>query len=178
MDVLSNGPVTRRFCGNSGHILTTEMNLSSSKLWIQIMELFDKNGPYLKIEVCSIAFLCLNFLRIVAVLLVIPLWVILGLCSVGLLWPPQIRQKLMKQNRTRNKSAAIVKSEQHKSDMRKLKVSMSSFRDEISISFSTQKEDVIEIKTEMISLTKTVMHELKDVREILETLIELQDAKT
>ena len=84
----------------------------------------------------------------------------------------------MKQNRTRNKSAAIVKSEQHKSDMRKLKVSMSSFRDEISISFSTQKEDVIEIKTEMISLTKTVMHELKDVREILETLIELQDAKT
>ena len=101
MNVISDGPVMRRvksiFCGNRDDSTEDHENGIASTIWMHIMELFDKNGPYLQVDTCSMAFICLNFLRTIAILIMIPLWIILGLVSAGLFWPPQIREKLMKQ---------------------------------------------------------------------------------
>ncbi len=186
MDVLSNGPVTRRvksiFGSGGGGEFDADPDHDSNNgvaynLWNHIIELFDKNGPYLKVEVCSMAFICLNFLRFVAIIFVIPIWIILGLCSVGLLWPPQMRQKLMKQKITVHKSAAMVKSEQQKNDVRTLNDSVATFRYELASSIEKQKEDMVNLKADMTSLSHSVATELKGVREILETLLELQTSR-
>lgn len=141
------------------------------------MELFDKNGPYLQVEVFSMAFVCLNFLRFIAIVIVIPLWVILGLCSVGLFLPPQIRQKIMRQKISRKRSAAVVKSEHQKNEVRNLKVSVSAFQNELSKALEKQEEEVKEIKMQMTSLHSDVMSEMQRVKETLETLLELQESR-
>lgn len=186
MDVISNGPVTRKlqslFSSNdtgSGSECRSSAKIEDGfalKMWNQVIELFDKNGPYLTVDTGSLAFLCLNFLRFIAIILIIPLWFILGLISFGLLWPPQIRQKLMRQTISMENSIAIVKAEQQRNNLVAVQRSMAATRQELSASITIQKEQVQELKEGLSTLQKDVMFEMQHVKHILETLVGMQEA--
>lgn len=186
MDVISNGPVTRKlqslFSSNdtgSGSECRSRAKIEdgfASKMWNQVIELFDKNGPYLTVDTGSLAFLCLNFLRFIAIILIIPLWFILGLISFGLLWPPQIRQKLMRQTISMENNIAIVKAEQQRNNLVAVQRSMAATRQELSASITIQKEQVQELKEGLSTLQKDVMLEMQHVKHILETLVGMQEA--
>jgi len=171
--------IKRTFFGNrarpSSNSSQDKKNDLVSNVWIYILELFEADGPYLRVEVWSMTFVCLNFLRFVAILIVIPLWVVLGLCTVGLFWPPQIRQKLMRQQISRKRSAAVVKTEQQKHEIRNLKNSVANVRHELVTSLAKQKEAIEEMRTEMADLHSDVVSELRSVKETLDALFELHN---
>ncbi len=166
------------FCGNrvrpSQKSTQGKMALVPN-LWTYIVELFEADGPYLTVEVWSMAFVCLNFLRAIAILIVIPIWFILGLCTVGLFWPPQIRQKLMRQRISRKRSAAVVKIEQQKYEIRNLKNSVGKIRRELATSLAKQKEEIEEIRTEMTTLHSEVISEMHSIKETLDALFQLHN---
>ena len=186
MNVISNGPVMRRvkhvFCGNNdirpSHDIDQGKTDLVSNLWIYIVELFETDGPYLRVEVWSMAFVCLNFLRVIAILIVIPFWIIIGLCSVGLFWPPQLRQKLMTQRISRKRSAAVVKTDQQKYEIRHQKNSVVNIRHELVTSLAKQKEEIEDIKKEMANLHSDVVSEMEGIKETLDALFELQNFRS
>lgn len=183
MDVISSGPVTKKvklmcFGENAEGNRNIAKEVSwASNLWRNMMELFDTNGPYLKVEVFSMAFVCLNFLRFVSLMIVIPLWTTLGLCSFGLLWPPQVRKKIMQQKISLTQSAAVVKSEQQINDVKNLKNSILAFRNEMMSSISEQRDEVKEIKEEVTTMSNDVLSDMKKVRDMLENLLEVQESR-
>lgn len=191
MDVISNGPVTRKLQNlfstndndseslNTPHTTTSERRNESftANMWNHVMELFDQDSPYLTVDTGSLAFLCLNFLRFIAIFIVIPIWFTIGLVFLGLLWPPQIRQKMMRQTITMEKSTKTIKAEQQKNNLAVVQRSMTDARQELTTSLTRQKEQVEGMKKDLTTLHKDVMFEMQHVKETLETLLNIQESR-
>src|SRR6056300_1764272 len=90
--------------------LETEEEKGSGKFragWQSLMNLFDRNlYETYDVQPSSIEFWCYVLVRFGAFIFVIPLWLLLGMCTAGWLWPPQVREFLFQQ-----KKAAISRAD-------------------------------------------------------------------
>ena len=190
MDVISNGPLTRKLqtmfssSDNDSESLNTSPTTGerrnesvAANMWNHVMELFDQDSPYLSVDTGSLAFLCLNFLRFIAIFIIIPIWFTVGLIFLGLLWPPQIRQKLMRQTISMEKSTKAIKAEHQKNNLAIVQRSMTDARKELTTSLMRQKEQVEGMKKDLTTLQKDVMFEMQHVKETLETLLSIQQSR-
>jgi len=117
----------------------------------------------------SFEFWCYVLVRIV-VLFVIPFWFILGFVTFGLLWPPQVREYMLKGKVAINRAdiADQVTEQMHdlQSELKKLRAEMKSEMKCDRKEFSVVKADVVAVQAE-------VMADLLQVKEIMVLLLNM-----
>jgi len=140
--------------------------------WKQLMLLFDSN-LYDDIDLTpgNIEFWCYLCFQVLAVIFFIPLWIIAGVVTCGWLWPPQVREWLLVQNETAISRADLEhkKLEQLKSISAELK----SFKSDLGREMQSDRDDMVRLKLEVEAVQSEVLSDLMQVKELMQTLLEL-----
>ena len=144
--------------------------------WAFICSLFDSNlFKDNDISPLSVDFFIYSFLRFLAVFLIVPVWLILGLVTAGWLWPPQVREFIFAQSRavvTRADIAAGVKEE-----VDNLKSELKSLRSELKHSLKKDRKEMTDAKSELEFAQDDVLADARQVREIITSLFEQRRAR-
>jgi hypothetical protein len=140
--------------------------------WKSIMNLFDPNlYETYDVNPSSVEFWCYVLVRFAAVTFVIPVWLIVGLCTFGWLWPPQVREYLFQQ-----KKAAVSRAdmaEQVTAQISDLKDEINSLRVELKNEMKSDRKEFAYVKAEVEAVQAEVMADLLQVKEIMETLLDM-----
>lgn len=140
--------------------------------WDALMSLFDPNlFKENDVSTLSIDFWCYIVLRIFVALFVIPLWILAGVITAGWLWPPQVREFLFAQSRAAVSRADIA--EEVKNEVKKLKTELTDLRDELKHEMRKDKKGLSDVKLDLDSVQDDVLADIKQVKDILTTLFEL-----
>ena len=166
MDVISNN--FARLGGGGGAVVTEDSVMG--ELWKKFMYLFDDDID--EHGVMSVEFIVYIVLRVFAACVIIPLWLIIGFLTFGMLWPPQVREKLLTSQlvgRTEKESAERTRMEQ----VRVIKEDISSFQGEVRVDIEKGRDEMYIVKA-VLDSTKTEIHnEMNEVKEIVTELFEL-----
>ena len=116
-------------------------------------------------------FIVYNVLRIFAACIVIPLWIIIGFVTFGMLWPPQVREKLLtSQMSSRTKEAS--KERTRLDQVKNLKEDVIDLQKEVIDDMEKGRQELAIMKT-VLDSTKTELHaEMNSVKEIVTELFE------
>jgi len=143
------------------------------ELWKKFMYLFDDDID--EHGLMSIEFIIYIILRGAAAIIIIPLWVIIGFFTFGLLWPPQVREKLLTSQMT-SKSEKASAERTRLNQVQNLKEDVVSFQAEIKTDMEKGRGDMYIVKA-VLDTTKTEIHsEMNNVKEIVTELFELLSA--
>ena len=166
MDVISNN--FARLGGGGGAVVTEDSVMG--ELWKKFMYLFDDDID--EHGVMSVEFIVYIVLRVFAACVIIPLWLIIGFLTFGMLWPPQVREKLLTSQLvgpTEKESAERTRMEQ----VSRLKEDISSFQGEVRVDIEKGRDEMYIVKA-VLDSTKTEIHnEMNEVKEIVTELFEL-----
>ncbi len=101
--------------------------------------------------------------------LVIPPWLILGFLTVGILWPPQVREWLFVQNETEASRAEIErrKLEQLQEIRRDTKL----LKEELRMEMQHDRNDMFRMKAEVDAVQEEVLADLQQVNALVTTLL-------
>jgi hypothetical protein len=148
---------------------------SSSKFrsgWKSLMNLFDPNlyDTY-DVNPSSFEFWCYLLVRFAAVVFIIPVWLILGLCTAGWLWPPQVREWLFKQKKVAVSRADMA--EQVTAQITDLKSEITKLRAELKNEMKSDRKEFVQVKAEVEAVQGEVMADLLQVKEIMVTLLDM-----
>ena len=165
MDVISNN-----FSRKGGGGGSVEEDSTMGELWKKFMYLFDDDID--EHEETLMNMMIYIVLRVFTACVIIPLWIIIGFISFGMLWPPQIREKLLTSqmtSRTEKESAERTRLDQ----VSRLKEDVTSFQEEVRVDMEKGRDDLYIVKA-VLDSTKTEIHEEMDnVKEIVTELFEL-----
>merc|ERR1719253_2129499 len=137
--------------------------------WNSIMNLFDSQlYETYDVSPSSFEFWCYVLVRVAAVMIVIPVWLIAGVFTAGTLWPPQIREYLFKQRKVAISRADI--SEQVTTQIQELKNELKKLRTEVKGEMKSDRREFSQVKAEVQA---EVMADLLQVKEIMVTLLDM-----
>jgi hypothetical protein len=140
--------------------------------WQSLMNLFDRNlYETYDVQPSSIEFWCYVLVRFGAFFFVIPLWLLIGLCTAGWLWPPQVREWLFQQ-----KKAAISRADMQfevTNQINQLKTEIMRLRIEMKGEMKSDRKEFAALKTEVEAIQAEVMADLLQVKEIMVTLLDM-----
>ena len=140
--------------------------------WKGLMNLFDPNlYESYDVSPSSFEFWCFILVRFVAVVFVIPVWLLVGLASAGWLWPPQVREYLLKQKKVAISRADMA--EQVTAQMTELQDEIWKLRAEVSAEMKHDRKEFLQVKAEVEAVQAEVMADLLQVKEIMVTLLEM-----
>mmetsp|Transcript_7043 Transcript_7043/g.12336 ORF Transcript_7043/g.12336 Transcript_7043/m.12336 type:complete len:867 (+) Transcript_7043:91-2691(+) len=170
MDVISNN-----FCRKGrgeARVFEAEDSIMG-ELWKKVMYLFDDDID--EHGVMSVEFIIYNICRVCVACIIIPLWIIIGFVTFGLLWPPQVREKLLTSSMTsRTEKASAERTRLNQVSI--LKEDVSSFQEEMKADMEKGRDEMDMIKA-VLGITKTDIHtEMNDVKTIVTELFELLSA--
>lgn len=140
--------------------------------WQSLMNIFDRNlYETYDVQPSSIEFWCHCLVRFGAIFFVIPLWLLVGFCTAGWLWPPQVREWLFQQ-----KKASISRADMAQeitNQMSQLKTEIMKLRIEMKGEMKSDRKEFALLKTEVEAIQAEVMADLLQVKEIIVTLLEM-----
>jgi hypothetical protein len=134
--------------------------------WQQVMVLFDSN---LYDDIDWIETWVYNIFRIFSIFCVIPLWMALGFCTAGWLWPPQVREYLFVQKET-----AISRAELERQKLGQLKSIQADLKDlkvDIMREMAHDRDEMIRLKAEVETVQGEVFADLLQVKELMDSLL-------
>jgi ankyrin repeat protein len=140
--------------------------------WKSIVQLFDQNlYDDIALSPQSIEFWCYFFFQAAAILFVIPLWIIAGLVTAGLLWPPQIREYLFVQKETTISRSDVEK--QKLGQLKAIQTSIKTLKADLRREMASDREEMTRMKNEVDAIQNDVMSDLQQVRELMTTLLDM-----
>jgi hypothetical protein len=140
--------------------------------WKGLMNLFDPNlYESYDVSPSSFEFWCYILVRFAAVVFVIPAWLLVGLASAGWLWPPQVREALLKQKKVAISRADMA--EQVTTQMTELQDEIWKLRAEIRGEMKNDRKEFLQLRAEVEAVQAEVMADLLQVKEIMVTLLEM-----
>eukprot|EP00584_Thalassiosira_punctigera_P026146 CAMPEP_0172577396 /NCGR_PEP_ID=MMETSP1067-20121228/138210_1 /TAXON_ID=265564 ORGANISM="Thalassiosira punctigera, Strain Tpunct2005C2" /NCGR_SAMPLE_ID=MMETSP1067 /ASSEMBLY_ACC=CAM_ASM_000444 /LENGTH=865 /DNA_ID=CAMNT_0013370083 /DNA_START=115 /DNA_END=2712 /DNA_ORIENTATION=+ len=168
MDVISNN-FSRKGRGEARGAFDPDDG-RMGEYWKKFMYLFDDDID--DHGVMSVEFIIYNILRIFAAVIIIPLWIIIGLLSMGLLWPPQVREKLLTSQMSRRSEQSTAERDRL-DQVNRFKEDLLAFQEEVKVDMEKGRDELYIIKA-VLDTTKTEIHkEMNDVKEIVTDLFEL-----
>jgi hypothetical protein len=140
--------------------------------WKQIMVLFD-SSLYEEVDVnpSHIEFWCYLLFRLFAIVIVIPLWLIIGAATAGWLWPPQVREYLFVQKETAISRAELER--QKLEQLQKIQIHMKSLKTELQKEMAVDRGDMIRLKGEVEATQSELLSDLQQVKELMTTLLDM-----
>ena len=143
-----------------------ESNEFFREAWHQVMLLFDAN---LYDEIDWIETWVYNIFRIFSIFVIIPLWVALGACTAGWLWPPQIREWLFVQKETAISRAELER--QKLGQLKSIQADLKSLKQEIMREMANDRDEMIRMKAEVETVQGEVYGDLQQVKELMDSLL-------
>lgn len=134
--------------------------------WAQVMQLFDEA---LYEDMDWLESWVYNFFRIFSIIFIIPLWILLGLTTCGLLWPPQIREALFQQ-----KEAGISRAEVERKKIEKLvriQNDMKTMKQEMMREMENDRDEMTRLRAEVETVHNEFLADLQQVKEVLSSLM-------
>ena len=150
-----------------------EHSTTTGEMWKKFMYLFDDDiddhgGT-------SFQFILYNVLRVFAAFVILPLWVVIGFMSFGMLWPPQIREKIFTSQMT-GRTEQSSEERNRLNQVNTLKEEVSAYDKEMRADMEKGRNEMNTIKA-VLGTTKTEIHtEMNEVKEIVTELFELLSA--
>lgn len=140
--------------------------------WKQIMVLFESNFyDDIDLSPSNIEFWCYAAYQGVAIVIFIPLWLLLGLCTAGWLWPPQVREYLFVQKETAASRAELERKKLEQ--LRDIQGDIKSLKIEIRKEMAADRDDMVRMKGEVEVVQSEVLSDLQQVKELMSTLLDL-----
>jgi Ion transport protein len=176
MDAIANGPWKKRlkkiFKLGEGHESSGRGDQQFGKaLWVQVMELFedDIDDGYMSFD-----FLLYTALRIAVALFVIPLWILLGVVTLGWFWPPQVREAVFTSTVFKHSSDTEKEDELRKTQVKKLKDDVMGLKDELLQELALDRTQVVQMKSQVAERKLEISNEMKEIKKIVAILFERQ----
>eukprot|EP00978_Attheya_sp_CCMP212_P014039 scaffold35622_cov47-Attheya_sp.AAC.4 len=141
-----------------------------SDAWKNLFSLFESREE-LGVSIWEFDFWLLMFFRLLAVFVLVPLWLAVGLVTAGWLWPPQVRQFLFVQRKTAMSRAEMAKMVSKQID--ELKDELKGLRFELRGDVKTDRTDLIAMKTQIDTVQSSFINDMDSIREIMTTLLEM-----
>jgi hypothetical protein len=179
MDGIANGPWKNRVykalgcsaCVNASPVSERKVPQLGMELWKQIIDLFEdevEEGMF------SLDFLVYTLLRFIAAVFVIPLWILLGLITVGWLWPPQIREAVFTSTVMKHSSDAEWQNELRKTQVIKLQQEVQNLNEELLQELALDRAQVVQLKSHVAERKLEIANEMRHIKRIVAALFERQ----
>jgi hypothetical protein len=140
--------------------------------WRNLVQLFDQHlYDDVDFHPTNVDFWCFFVFQALAVIFIIPVWIVAGLVTAGWLWPPQIREWLFNQKET-----AMSRSDLEKQKLEQLKEiqnNIKGLKAEIRKVLATDRDEIMRMKTEMEGAHYGIASDLQQVRELMTTLVDM-----
>ena len=143
-----------------------ESNEFFREAWHQVMLLFDAN---LYDEIDWIETWVYNIFRVLSIFVIIPLWVALGACTAGWLWPPQIREWLFVQKETAISRAELER--QKLGQLKSIQTDLKLLKQELMREMASDRDEMIRMKAEVETVQGEVFADLQQVKELMDSLL-------
>jgi hypothetical protein len=114
-------------------------------------------------------FWCFFLFRAFAVFFIMPLWIILGIATLGILWPPQIRERLFFQKETQISRSDLEK--QKLDQLIEVQNNIKSIKVDIRKEMLSDREEITRMKNQIEVIQGQTASDLQQVRELLTTLL-------
>lgn len=143
-----------------------ESNEFFREAWHQVMLLFDAN---LYDDIDWIETWVYNIFRIFSIFIIIPLWIALGACTAGWLWPPQVREWLFVQKETAISRAELER--QKLGQLKSIQTDLKLLKQEIMREMASDRDEMIRMKAEVETVQGEVYADLQQVKELMDSLL-------
>jgi hypothetical protein len=187
MDLISSGPWITKLknavccccCGlfgknssNNGVSMQSDLSKSDfgASLWKKLVSLYEDQD----LKVVSAEFWCYLLFRACG-LLIITVWLISGIVTMGFLWPRQVRDRLFVQ-RTAKQSRGDSLAEQRLYQMNELKAEVKKLQVEIKEEMAADRKEMDGMKAQMAQMRSEMTAEMRAIKEIMTMLYDLQSA--
>ncbi|GAX19398.1 hypothetical protein FisN_4Lh378 [Fistulifera solaris] len=138
-------------------------------LWKQITELFEdevEEGYF------SFDFLAYTLLRVVAAVFIIPLWILLGLLTMGWFWPPQIREAVFTSVISKHSSDIEMEDELRKTQVKKLEEEVNGLKYELLQELALDRTQVMQMKSLVAEKKHEIVSEMNEIKKLVAVLFE------
>jgi hypothetical protein len=140
--------------------------------WKNLVQLFDQHlYDDIDMSPSNLEFWCYFLFRGLAVVFVIPIWIIAGLVTAGALWPPQIREYLFVQKETAISRADLEK--QKLEQLREIQNNIKSLKGDLKREMAVDRSEMSRMRSEVDTVQSEVMSDLQQVRELMTTLLDM-----
>ena len=145
------------------------MSATLGGIWTKFMYLYDDTD--MQYNSISLEFILYNLLRFGIGCIVIPFWLIVGFFTLGILWPPQVREYLLT-------STVTLENEKGEEEIARfercetLKKDVSLFHEEVRRDIDQGKEELSNLRLIVSGARSGIAAEMKDVKRIVMELYE------
>jgi hypothetical protein len=178
MDAVANGPWKRYMKATFG--MKDDPNPSARKrvtfghaFWKRLMDLFEDDVDD---GVMSVDFLVITLLRFGTAFFVIPMWIFIGLISVGILWPPQIREAVFTSSIFKHNTEQDKEDEMRRNQVKKLREEVKILKDDIMQDLAIDRTQVVQLKSLVSERKQDIQNEMKHIKRIVTMLFEQQSS--
>lgn len=117
------------------------------------------------------------FLRSVNLIFVVFIWLPLGLCTAGLLWPPQVRAYVFNESLTRMEKGEKKELERRTVEVRALQDEVRDLQNQIILEMRADRDEVVAMKAKLMEMKEDLQNEIKDIKRIVISLFDLQSSE-
>mmetsp|Transcript_21145 Transcript_21145/g.27305 ORF Transcript_21145/g.27305 Transcript_21145/m.27305 type:complete len:310 (-) Transcript_21145:129-1058(-) len=183
IDAISNGPWTKwlnSICFCFGAKQDTEKAedrdvLSASfgkQFWKSIMEMYEEDVD--EGHLSMVDYLAYTVLRVVAALFLIPCWFLLGLLTMGFLWPPQIREAIFTSAVFAHANDQAMEDDVRKRQVIHLQNEVYNLRGDLLQELAMDRTQVVQIKSQVAERKVEITTEMKQIKRLVTMLFERQ----
>lgn len=122
----------------------------------------------------SVDFMLYTILRILVATVIIPLWLLVGLVTLGWFWPPQIREAVFTSTVFKHSSDSVKEDELRKTQVKKLHEEVMELKDDILQELAFDRTQVVQMKSQVAERKIEIGNEIKDIKKIVAILFERQ----
>ncbi len=173
-----------KFKMTNNNDITAENNDSPSsqdhmrELWQDMKDLLLESTTVTHPEMsyCSKDYLSHVLARMLTAFVIIPLWILLGVFTAGFFWPPQVRKFLFVQKVSSEQQGKddLYNMEKRKEEVEVLRKELKELHDDINTQISLEIDKAQLIQTQIKDLKTNVMNEMKEIKQLMTLLFELQ----
>ena len=176
MDAIANGPwkaIFRKALGmdDPEKVLqnTGFTNWFGTEAWKRLMDIFEDEFDESLLSLDSILS---SVLRVSAIPFIVPAWVILGLCTAGWLWPPQIREFVFTSTVSKHNAESEKEEELRRTQLVKVKGEIVTFGEEMRQEPALDRTQIVKMKSLVAERKLEIQSEMRDIKRLVAMFFE------
>jgi hypothetical protein len=178
MDAIANGPwktrLKRTFGMNAIDTRLIHIEATFGKeFWKRLIDIFDDEVDD---SVLSFDYFFYTLMRIMTAVFIIPSWILVGICSAGWFWPPQVREAVFTSTVFKHSSDVAKEDELRKTQLKKLKEEIHILRDDLLQEMAIDRTQVVQLKSSVAERKLEIQSEMKHIKRIVAMLFEQQSS--